>query len=243
MQGIRAFTILQLLLGNIGKPGGGVNALRGEPNVQGACDMGCSTTTTGLSQLPGNAEPTSADYGQERDSRRKYLVNTLKAFFGPAATPENDFGYGWLPKRNADKDFSTLAIFENALAGKMKLLWIVGQNPAVTIPNLKLIFDGMEKLETLVVHRSISLCCRRRDAEAVHRAVERPQIRAPVGHRQTAEMIPGRDLVSAGPQLLAGLTVECVESRVSRVRYAALGIRIEAAADPWTIRFVPRQVG
>ena len=70
---------------------------------------------------------------EERDRRPPYLVNMLKAFFGDAATPENDFGYAWLPKRSAAKDYGTLPIFEDALAGKMKMLWIVGQNPAVTI--------------------------------------------------------------------------------------------------------------
>ncbi len=75
----------------------------------------------------------------------------LKAFYGDAATPENDFRYAWLPKSNAVKNYGTLQIFEDALAGKMKLLWIVGQNPAVTTPNLKLTFAGMAKLETLVV--------------------------------------------------------------------------------------------
>ena len=83
------------------------------------------------------------------DSR--YLVNTLKAFFGDAATAENDYAYAWLPKRNAAKDYGTLPMFEDALAGKLKLLWIVGQNPAVTLPNLKLTFEAMAKLETLVV--------------------------------------------------------------------------------------------
>ena len=83
------------------------------------------------------------------DSR--YLVNTLKAFFGEAATAENDYAYAWLPKRNAAKDYGTLPMFEDALAGKLKLLWIVGQNPAVTLPNLKLTFEAMAKLETLVV--------------------------------------------------------------------------------------------
>src|SRR5277367_3734806 len=59
VQGIRAFTILQLLLGNIGKPGGGVNALRGEPNVQGACDMGVlNNYTTGYLNYPSHTEPT-----------------------------------------------------------------------------------------------------------------------------------------------------------------------------------------
>jgi formate dehydrogenase major subunit len=99
-----------------------------------------------------NAEPTIHDYVRKNgiaDSR--YLVNTLKAFFGEAATAENDYAYAWLPKRNASKDYGTLPMFEDALAGKLKLLWIVGQNPAVTVPNLKLTFDAMAKLETLVV--------------------------------------------------------------------------------------------
>ena len=99
-----------------------------------------------------NAEPTIYDYVRKNgiaDSR--YLVNTLKAFFGEAATAENDYAYAWLPKRNASKDYGTMPMFEDALAGKLKLLWIVGQNPAVTVPNLKLTFDAMAKLETLVV--------------------------------------------------------------------------------------------
>jgi formate dehydrogenase major subunit len=153
VQGIRSFTILQLLLGNIGKPGGGVNALRGEPNVQGACDMAVLYNyMPGYLNSASNAEPTIYDYVRKNgiaDSR--YLVNTLKAFFGDAATAENDYAYAWLPKRDAAKDYGTLPMFEDALAGKLKLLWIVGQNPAVTVPNLKLTFDAMAKLETLVV--------------------------------------------------------------------------------------------
>ena len=153
VQGIRSFTILQLLLGNIGKPGGGVNALRGEPNVQGACDMAVLYNYyPGYLNSPTNAEPTIYHYVRKNgiaDSR--YLVNTLKAFFGDAATAENDYAYEWLPKRNATKDYGTLPMFEDALAGKLKLLWIVGQNPAVTLPNLRLTFDAMAKLETLVV--------------------------------------------------------------------------------------------
>ena len=153
VQGIRAFTILQLLLGNIGKPGGGVNALRGEPNVQGACDMAVLYNyMPGYLNSASNAEPTIHDYVRKNgiaDSR--YLVNALKAFFGEAATAENDYAYAWLPKRSASKDYGTLAMFEDALAGKLKLLWIIGQNPAVTVPNLRLTFDAMAKLETLVV--------------------------------------------------------------------------------------------
>jgi formate dehydrogenase major subunit len=153
VQGIRGFTVLQLLLGNVGKPGSGVNALRGEPNVQGACDMGVlNNYMPGYLNYPAHTEPTLAEYTKRNGTGdRKFLVNTLKAFYGEAATPENDFAYAWLPKRNAAKDYGTLSIFEDALAGKMKLLWIVGQNPAVTTPNLKLTLDAMGNLEMLVV--------------------------------------------------------------------------------------------
>ena len=153
VQGIRAFTILQMLLGNIGKPGGGVNALRGEPNVQGACDMAVLYNyMPGYLNSPTNAEPTIYHYVRKNgiaDSR--YLVNTLKAFFGDSATAENEYGYAWLPKRLASKDYGTMPMFEDALAGKLKMLWVVGQNPAVTLPNLTLTFEAMAKLETLVV--------------------------------------------------------------------------------------------
>jgi formate dehydrogenase major subunit len=153
VQGIRGFTILQLLLGNVGKPGSGVNALRGEPNVQGACDMGVlNNYMPGYLNYPAHTEPTLVEYTKKNGTGdRKYLVNTLKAFYGDAATPENEFAYAWLPKRSATKDYGTLAIFEDALAGSMKMLWIVGQNPAVTTPNLKLTFEAMAKLEMLVV--------------------------------------------------------------------------------------------
>ncbi len=153
VQGIRAFTILQLLLGNIGKPGGGVNALRGEPNVQGACDMGVlNNYTTGYLNYPVHTEPTLAAWTDNYGTlRRKFLVNMLKAFYGDAATPENEFAYSWLPKRDASKNYNTLGIFESALAGSLKMLWIVGQNPAVTTPNLKVTFEALDKVEFMVV--------------------------------------------------------------------------------------------
>src|SRR5437899_1901146 len=117
VQGIRAFTILQLLLGNVGKPGSGVNALRGEPNVQGACDMGVlNNYMPGYLNYPAHTEPTLAEYTKRNGTAdSKFLVNTLKAFYGDAATPENDFAYAWLPKRSAAKDYGTMSIFESAL--------------------------------------------------------------------------------------------------------------------------------
>jgi formate dehydrogenase major subunit len=123
VQGIRGFTILQLLLGNVGKPGSGVNALRGEPNVQGACDMGVlNNYMPGYLNYPAHTEPTLAEYVKRSGTGdNEFLVNTLKAFYGDAATPENDFGYAWLPKRSAAKDYGTMSIFESALAGQIKM--------------------------------------------------------------------------------------------------------------------------
>ena len=154
VQGIRGFTILQLILGNLGKPGSGVNALRGEPNVQGACDMGVlNNYLPGYMDYPAATEPTLAAYTKKNGTGdTRFLVNMLKAFYGDNATKENDFCYAWLPKKNPSKNYGTLSIFEDAIAGKMKLLWIVGQNPAVTTPNLNMTFAGLDKLETLVLH-------------------------------------------------------------------------------------------
>src|SRR5262249_16365463 len=153
VQGIRGFTILQLLLGNIGKPGGGVNALRGEPNVQGACDMGVlNNYMPGYLNYPVNTEPTLLDWADNNGTvRAKFLINPLKAFSGGPATPENHFRYEWLPKKNAAKDYSVYGIFESALAGEMKMLWVVGQNPAVTSPNLRVVFEALGRLDLLVV--------------------------------------------------------------------------------------------
>jgi formate dehydrogenase major subunit len=151
VQGIRSFGILQLLLGNIGKPGGGVNALRGEPNVQGACDMAVlSNYMPGYLNHPVHTEHTLEAWTKNNGTlRRKYLINTLKAFYGDAATPENDFAYAWLPKRNAAKDYNTYSIFERALDGSMKMVWIMArtQRSYPISGDLR----GLAKLETLVV--------------------------------------------------------------------------------------------
>jgi formate dehydrogenase major subunit len=153
VQGIRSFCILQLLLGNMGKPGGGVNALRGEPNVQGACDMGLlNNYLPGYINYPAHSEPTLAAWTENNGTaRRRWLVNLLKSFFGDAALPSNDFAYQWLPKKNLAKDYTAFGIFESALAGTMKMLWVIGQNPAVSSPNLKLVFEALGKLDMLVV--------------------------------------------------------------------------------------------
>jgi formate dehydrogenase major subunit len=153
VQNIRCYGILQMLLGNIGKPGGGVNALRGEPNVQGACDMAVlNNYMPGYLNYPNHNEPTLKAWTDSNGTfRRKFLINTMKAWYGDNATSDNDYGYAWLPKRNAGKDYSILGIMESALAGRTKLLYVIGQNPMVTNPNLNVTYAALEKLEMLVV--------------------------------------------------------------------------------------------
>jgi formate dehydrogenase major subunit len=153
IQNIRCYGILQMLLGNMGKPGGGVNALRGEPNVQGACDMSVlNGYMFGYLNYPNHDEPTLEAWTKNNGTfRSKFAVNGLKAWFGESATPQNDFAFGLLPKKSAKKDYTVYGIFDAALAGDVKLLWTVGQNPLVTNANLSLTAAALDKLETLVV--------------------------------------------------------------------------------------------
>ena len=153
VQNIRSFGVLQLLLGNIGVPGGGINALRGEPNVQGATDMAVLFNyVPGYLASPSHTEPALADWTHKYGTfRAKFMVNMLKAWFGENATAENDFAYGWLPKKNGAKNYSIFRIFETALEGKQKLLYVMGQNPMVTSPNLSLVHAALGKLDMLVV--------------------------------------------------------------------------------------------
>ena len=153
VQNIRCYAILQLLLGNIGKVGGGVNALRGEPNVQGACDMSVlNNYMFGYCDYPLHTEPTLAEWTKKSGTlHRAMAVNGLKAWFGENATAENEFGFGWLPKRSAKKDYGTLGIVDGAHAGTVRVLWVLGQNPMVTSPNLNYVRQAFAKLEFLAV--------------------------------------------------------------------------------------------
>ncbi len=111
-QNIRAMTIIQLLLGNMGMAGGGINALRGESNVQGSTDYGLLFhILPGYNPMPNAAWLDLATYIEKNTpttkepqsvnwwaNRNKYITSYLKAIYGEAATKENDFGYSWLPK-------------------------------------------------------------------------------------------------------------------------------------------------
>jgi formate dehydrogenase major subunit len=152
VQNIRSYGILQLLLGNIGKPGGGVNALRGEPNVQGACDMGVlNNYLPGYLNYPNSNEPTLESWTKNNGTfRAKFLINNLKAWFGDEATAANDYGYAWLPKRGT-KDYSVLGMMEAAYRNELKMLYVMGQNPMVTNPNLNVTYQALANLDMLVV--------------------------------------------------------------------------------------------
>lgn len=161
-QNIHSYVILQLLLGNIGMAGGGVNAMRGESNVQGSTDMGLlfhslpgyllapaaplQTLEAYLERsTPKSNDPLSANWLQNYP---KYAISLLKAFFGKHATKENDFAYSYLPKATGDHSF--MAIFEAMHAGRIKGLFCFGMNPAVGGPHSNKGREALAKLDWLV---------------------------------------------------------------------------------------------
>jgi formate dehydrogenase major subunit len=149
VQNIRAMAIIQLLLGNMGIAGGGVNALRGESNVQGSTDH-CllfhiwpgylPTPKASLATLedynkkytPVSHDPLSANWWQHRP---KYVASFLKAMFGDAAKPENGFGYNWMPKLDDGKAYSWLDLFNAMYEGQFSGFFAWGQNPACSGAN------------------------------------------------------------------------------------------------------------
>jgi formate dehydrogenase major subunit len=164
-ENIRAYSILQLLLGNIGVAGGGINAMRGESNVQGSTDHcllfhilpgylkvfedGDTSLDSYLSRTtPKSNDPKSANWWQNTP---KYVVSLLKAWYGDAATQSNEFGFHYLPKIEAGKNYSHISLFEVMSSGAINGLMIWGQNPAVGGPNANLERLALEKLDWLVV--------------------------------------------------------------------------------------------
>jgi formate dehydrogenase major subunit len=162
VQNIRAAASLQLLLGNVGMPGGGVNALRGHSNIQGATDMNQTHTLPGYLKMPQPQHQTLKDYLEANTPKKlrpnsmnywenidKFLVSQLKAFFGGAATPENEFGYAWLPKM--DRDYSWAYIYDDAYRGSVKGLVTFGMNPVGNGPHSKKMIRALAKLDWMVV--------------------------------------------------------------------------------------------
>jgi len=161
VQIIRSYTILQQLLGNMGLPGGGINALRGESNVQGSTDMGLLfNTVPGYLGIPSEAaHPTLKDYLEKETpkasfwiNKPKFFVSLLKAFWGDAATPANQFAYDHLPKIGKGyqgSGYSWIPLFESMGEGGIKGMLVWGMNPAVSSPNLSQAYAALGKLEWL----------------------------------------------------------------------------------------------
>src|SRR4051794_3933125 len=157
-QNIRAGAIVQLLLGNIGRPGGGIYALRGHANIQGSTDI-----PTLFDLLPGYLPmPRAAQadltayldrvrarnqkgYWEEADAS---LVSLLKEYFGDAATADNDFGFDWLPRINGDH--GTYRTTMDMIDGRVFGYLVMGQNPAVGSANGRLQRLALANLDWLV---------------------------------------------------------------------------------------------
>jgi formate dehydrogenase major subunit len=163
---IRTAAMLQLLLGNVGRAGGGVNALRGHSNIQGATDVaGIFDNLPGYLKVPIPADkdfagwmkritPTSSK-PQEWDSWNywsntpKFAVSFLKTMYGDAATKQNDWAYNYLPK--VDREYSWAHIWDDMYRGKVKGLLAFGMNGVAIGPNSQKNIDALKKADWLVV--------------------------------------------------------------------------------------------
>lgn len=161
-QNIRTAAMIQLLCGNVGIPGGGVNALRGHSNVQGITDVGTLTAAIpGYLALPTDKEPTLAAHLEKRTFKplqpdqtsywqnyRKFYISFLKSYFGAKATKENDFGFDWLPK--VDVGYDALRMFDVMHQGKTTGLLCQGFNPLMAIADSRKTGVALAKLKFLV---------------------------------------------------------------------------------------------
>ena len=158
VQIIGAAALLQLLLGNMGRPGGGIMALRGHATIQGSTDVPTLYHSIhGYMPAPSALRPhddLEAYLRAETLPRSywanfpKFMVSYLKSMYGDAATPENNFGYDWHPKITGDH--SHMAMMVNMADGKVKGMFAMGQNPATSI-NGRFQRAALAKLDWLVV--------------------------------------------------------------------------------------------
>jgi formate dehydrogenase major subunit len=162
-QMIRTGAMVQLLLGNVGMPGGGMNALRGHSNIQGLTDLGLlSNLLPGYMTLPSEKETDYKTYIEKRTPKPlrpnqlnywsnypKFHVSLMKAWFGPAATKDNNWCFDWLPK--LDKAHDVLLVFDDMYQGKMNGYICQGFNPLASFPNKAKVTEALSKLKYLVI--------------------------------------------------------------------------------------------
>jgi formate dehydrogenase major subunit len=163
---IRTAAMIQLLLGNVGRAGGGVNALRGHSNIQGATDMGgLADGMPGYLKVPTPADTNLAAYLKRTtptaskpgpwdsfnyySNTPKMFVSMLKAFWGDAATKENEFAYDYFPK--IDRDYSWTHIWDDMYNGKVKGMMAFGMNGVMIGPDTNKNINALKKADWLVV--------------------------------------------------------------------------------------------
>src|SRR5438132_3347249 len=163
---IRTAAMLQLLLGNVGRAGGGVNALRGHSNIQGATDMaGVFDILPGYLKMPApddadfatylkrttptSSKPAGWDSYNYWSNTPKFAVSFLKALYGDAAKRDNDWAFHYLPK--IDRKYSWVEIFDDMYSGRVKGLFAVGMNAVQIGPNSRKNIEALKKADWLVV--------------------------------------------------------------------------------------------
>ena len=163
-QCIRTMAMLQLILGNIGMRGGGMNALRGHSNIQGLTDLGLmSNLIPGYLTIPTEKEVSLDAYMSTRGFKplkpdqisywqnyKKFFVSFQKSMWGATATAENNWAYDYLPKLDVPQ-YDVLRAFELMYQGKMNGYFCQGFNPLLAFPNRKKLTVALSKLKFLVV--------------------------------------------------------------------------------------------
>jgi formate dehydrogenase major subunit len=164
VQLIRSGALLQLLLGNIGRPGGGMNAERGHANIQGNTDHAISwEILPGYLRIPAPGQRNLDDYVKQSASTklrpnavnffgtnyRKFMVSLLKTWYGDAATRKNEFAFDHLPKPAGNT--SWISIFDQALQGKMEGLMLSGMTATSIGPDSNQVLHALSNLKWLVV--------------------------------------------------------------------------------------------
>jgi formate dehydrogenase major subunit len=156
--------MIQLLLGNIGICGGGINAMRGEPNVQGSTDFAIlsdylpgylaapraslQTFDDYVKRItPKSADPRSANWQQNHP---KYATSLLKAWYGDNARKENDFGYSFVPKLDDTQNCTILNMIDKMYEKQIKGLFVIAQNPACSLPNANKVREALTHLDWFV---------------------------------------------------------------------------------------------
>ena len=161
-QNIRTMAMIQLLLGNMGMAGGGVNALRGHSNIQGLTDLGLlSQSLPGYLTLPSEKQTDLETYLKANTPKAllpgqvnywgnypKFFVSMMKTFYGDKAQKDNSWGFDWLPKW--DKGYDVLQYFEMMSQGKVNGYFCQGFNPVASFPNKNKVVASLSKLKFLV---------------------------------------------------------------------------------------------